>query len=62
MLYPSRGPLSLSFSWVCIFSKATAERNVQPMVIDISDGPLEKIVLNCSGPFMDTGPSLGTTQ
>ena len=37
-----------------------AEREVQPMVLDISDGLLKKIVLNRSGPFTDTGPPLGT--
>ena len=30
------------------------------LVLDISDGLLEKIVLNRSGPFTDTGPPLGT--
>ncbi len=33
---------------------------IQPMVLDISDGWLNKIVLNRSGPFTDTGRPLDT--
>ncbi len=40
--------------------KMRAEREVQPMVLDISDGLLNKMVLNRSGPFTGTGPPLGT--
>ncbi len=40
--------------------KVPVELEVQPMVLDVSDGPLNEIVLNCRGHFTDTGALLGT--
>ncbi len=52
MLYPPTGPLSLSIPWVCTYLQAfenagwTQRKSNHVMVLDSSDGLLNKIGLN----------------